>query len=66
MDLLVFKDGEKYLRFIESSFEYSDMNKASVFPISDLENVKEKFNKLRSELKELSVKKLTITESDYL
>jgi len=66
MELLVFKDGEKYLRFTKSSFEYSDINKASVFPISDIKKVKKKFDKLQSELKELSVKKLIITELDYL
>lgn len=66
MELLVFKVNDKYLRFRESSYEFSDMNKATVFQLSDKEKVLDKLNKLKLELENLSVKKLTITESDYL
>lgn len=65
MELLVFKVNDKYLRFTESTYEFSEMNKASVFQLSDKEKVMEKLNKLKPELENLSVKKLTITESDY-
>lgn len=65
MELLVFKVNDKYLRFVDSSYEYSDMNKATVFQLSDKDKVMEKLNKLKPELENLSVKKLTITESDY-
>ncbi len=65
MELLVFKVNDKYLRFTESSYEFSEMNKATVFQLSDKEKVMEKLNKLKPELENLSVKKLIITESDY-
>jgi hypothetical protein len=66
MELLVFKVNDKYLRFRDDSFEYSDMNKASVFQLSDKEKVMEKLNTLKLELENVSVKKLSITESEYL
>lgn len=66
MELLVFKVNDKYLRFTESSYEFSEMNKATVFQLSDKEKVMEKLNMLKIELENISVKKLTITESDNL
>ena len=65
MELLVFKMNDTYLRFTDSDYELSEMNKATVFQLSDKKKVMERLNKLRLELKNLSVKKLTITESDY-
>jgi hypothetical protein len=65
MELFVFKVNDKYLRFIDSAYELTEMNKASVFQLSEKEKVMERFNKLKHELNNLLIKKLTITESDY-
>jgi hypothetical protein len=35
MELLVLKAGERYLRLTNEGFEYTGMNKASVYPISE-------------------------------
>ncbi len=65
MELLILKSGEKYLRILDETFEFTGLNKASVFQLSDENSVIEKYNQLRLELKDLSIKKLTIQETDY-
>lgn len=66
MELLIFKTNNNYLRFTDTGYEFTGINKATVFPFSDKEKVMEKFNSLKQELNDLLIKKLTITESDYL
>lgn len=64
MELLVLKTGKKYLRLSNDRYELTGMNKASVYPVSEFNFVQGQLEKFKAELNELSIKKLTITESD--
>ena len=65
-ELLIVKEGEKYIRFLETGFEYCSMNKASVFPLDSVEEVKVRCSKIRLETEGLQLMKLVITEEPFL
>jgi hypothetical protein len=65
-ELLIVKEGEKYIRFLETGFEYCPMNKASVFSLRSVEEVKERCSLIRSQTAELQLMKLVICEEPFL
>ena len=64
-ELLIVKEGEKYVRFLETGFEYCSMNKASVFSLGSVEEVKERCSEIRSQTKELQLMKLVIRQEPF-
>ena len=64
--LLIIKDNQGYIRFTADDFEHCEMNKASVFPVSQVEEVKRKIETL-SDLKHngAQILLLTITEEEF-
>lgn len=64
-ELLVVKAGKKYIRFIDTGFEYCSMNKASVFPLGHIEDVKKHCDNISSEIQGLQLMKLVITEEPF-
>ena len=65
MELLILKSGERYLKTSLTEYELVDLNKASVFPLDQLEQVREFEQKaLTQGFTDLSVKKLVLTEED--
>ncbi len=65
MELLCLKQNKQYLRIVEEGYELTDMNKASVYPISQTEKVQSLFRQFQNETAELKIVKLTITEEEY-
>ena len=65
-ELLIVKEGEKYIRFLETGFEYCSMNKASVFPLKSVEEVKERCSEIRFQTEEFQLMKLVICEEPFL
>lgn len=66
MDLLVLKSNEKYIRIKDDTFEYTNMDKASVFPVVDVEKVKGIYRKLLPEISDLEIRKIVITETKFI
>jgi len=66
MELLVLKNGTDYLRIIIDGYELVNMSKASVYPIAQEEKVKAIYQSLKDELESLEIRKLIITETDYI
>jgi hypothetical protein len=63
MELLCLKSGaDTFLRITGDSFELTTVNKASVYPLVDLEKVKKLYDTFQKELGSLHIIKLTITE----
>lgn len=64
--LLIIKDNQGYIRFTANDFEHCEMNKASVFPISQAEEVKRKIE-IHPELKHKDAKifLLAISEEEF-
>ena len=65
MELLVVKSGDDYFRFRENDFERCSMNKASVYPLHELDKVRSLCQMLRESEVHAEIKKLTIVEEDY-
>ncbi len=65
-ELLIVKEGENYIRFLETGFEYCSMNKASVFPLASADELKARCSEIRSETKELQLMKLVIAEEPFV
>jgi len=65
-ELLIVKDGERYIRFFDNGFEYCSMNKASVYPLETLAEVKDRCQQIESESGELKLMKLIITEEPFI
>jgi len=65
-ELLIVKEGEKYIRFLETGFEYCSMNKASVFSLRSVKEVKERCSLIRSQTTKLQLMKLVICEEPFL
>lgn len=59
--LLVVKKDNKYIRFTENSFEFCQMNKASVYSLSEEQKVKELCSQFK-QLVGITIMKLTIIE----
>jgi len=64
-ELLIVKAGEDYFRFRAAGYEKCAFNKASVYPLSELENVKKNYRHLLEAGIEGQVMKLTIIEELY-
>ena len=64
-ELLIVKDGGKYIRFVGDSFEYCSMNKASVFPIESAVEVQKKCSLIAAETGQLQLMKLIIREEPF-
>jgi hypothetical protein len=64
-ELLVVKAGDEYIRFIDTGFEYCSMNKASVFPLGHLEDVRKRCDDISSEINEVQLMKLVIIEEPF-
>lgn len=65
-ELLIIRSGTKYIRLREGGYELCEMNKASVFPLTDLVKVKEEVKRLIAEaVTDVRLHKLTICEEPY-
>lgn len=64
-ELLIVKVGEDYARFVEGGFERCTMNKASVFPLADLDLVREKCAACFAGDTGYLIRKLVITEEPF-
>ncbi len=62
IELLAVKAGQKYCRFQENSFELCGMSKASVYPLQELERVKERLNMVEKVHPDAMIIKMKITE----
>lgn len=65
-ELLIVKDGEKYIRFLEDGFEYCSMNKASVYPLEALPEVKARCTQIASVASNAQLAKLIISEEPFV
>jgi hypothetical protein len=65
MELLVVKAEGDYFRFVEDGFEKCGMNKASVYPLNELERVRTYCQKVVDSGLPAHIKKLTILEEDF-
>ena len=65
-ELLVVKVGDEYIRFLETGFEYCSMNKASVFPLESIEEVKERCSGIRLQVTDVQLMMLSILEEPFL
>ena len=65
-ELLIVRSGQSYLRFRPEGHELCSFDKASVFPLEEVERVKSLARKAAVEGKySLELKKLTIIETPY-
>lgn len=65
IELLVIKCKEQYIRVRDGYYELTSLEKASVFPLTKIAVVKDHLIMLKKEHETLSIRKLTITESDF-
>lgn len=64
--LLIIKSGNEYLRFQGQGFELSPLNKASVFPLGQVEEARNHCAKLAAAGIAVRLMKLTIIEEPYV
>lgn len=65
-ELLIFRRGEQYIRLVDNGYQLCTMNKASVFPLADLAQVRKTLNHLtRQGGEDIRLHKLTIIEEPY-
>lgn len=65
MDLLIIKTGDRYLRTSTDDFEAVNLDKASVFPMEQLERARGLVGRAETQgFKDLCIKKLVLTEED--
>ena len=66
IDLLIIKTGEEYIRFKDKEYIPCRLDKASVFPMEQLETVKNHHQKLQnSHFKDVSIRKLILSEEPF-
>ena len=65
-ELLIVKVGDDYIRFAEGDFRRCGMNKASVFPLAELEEVQAKCRKMLISVSFVRLMKLTIIEETFM
>lgn len=65
MKLLCLKTGDKYLKINNTTFELTSISKASVYSILQKDDVKDYYNKFKSNFTDLSIKQLTISEEAF-
>jgi len=66
MELLVLKSNDNYIRIKGNSFEFTNMDKASVYPLSEVKKVKDFFDKLQKDISDLTIRKIVITETEFI
>lgn len=64
-ELLIIKEGGDYFRVKESAFQRGPLNKASVFPLSQVDAAKDCCRRLRASGVAAMLMKLTIVEEPY-
>lgn len=64
-ELLIIKAGSEYLRFVADEGEPGPLGKASVFPLSQVAEAKERCRKLAEAGVAVRLMKLTIVEEPY-
>ncbi len=65
MELLILKNIDQYIRFKENEYILVNLDKASVFPMEQLETVKDHERELvRQGFIDVQIKRLTLTEED--
>jgi hypothetical protein len=64
-ELLIVKIGAEYLRFAANDFERCPLNKASVFPLAQVEEVKLRCRRLAEAGVAVVLMKMTIIEEPY-
>jgi hypothetical protein len=63
MELICLKCGvDTFLRITGDTFELTSVNKASVYPMAEMEKVKTLYHTFQKELESIQIIKLTITE----
>ena len=62
-ELLIVKSGDRYVRFKNSTALVVDLEKASVFPLDQIDTLQEKIRQFG--LETACIKKLILTEEDY-
>ncbi len=66
MDLLIIKNEEAYLRVKENAFIAVGLDKASVFPMGQVDRVKSLLKEAQSEdFPKAVIRRLTLTESPF-
>ena len=65
-ELLIVKTGDSYIRFTEGGFEQCSMSKGSVFPLSEIKEVKKKCVNLARDVSNVQLMKLTICEEPFV
>jgi hypothetical protein len=66
IDLLIIKNGEHYIRHKENDYISCKLDKASVFPMEQVEAVKHHLDKLQTKgFNQVSVRKLILTEEPF-
>ena len=65
-ELLIVKEGDNYIRFLQDGFERCSMNKGSVYPLAQLQEVKERCQNIADQTGPLKLMKLTITEEPFV
>ncbi len=65
MELLILKSENYYIRVRESGFEPVNLDKASVFPMDRMDQVRDHENQLKIQgFKSVRIKKLILSEED--
>lgn len=64
-ELLIVKVGDDYIRFVGDDFQRCEMNKGSVFPLTQLEEIQAKCRKLLAGESFVRLMKLTIIEEPF-
>jgi len=65
MELLIIKSGEDYIRVKETQYRIVGLEKASVFPFEQMEQVRRHEKRIKAlGFKMVSIKKLILTEED--
>lgn len=66
MDLLILKHDDQYIRFKDGEYLLVNIDKASVFPLGQLERVKNHEKELvRQGFINVQIKRLVLTEKDF-
>lgn len=65
MELLCLKVNDQYLKIKDNSYEFVSVQKASVYPIDQLDDLKFICSKFNESLTNLKIKKLIILEEDF-
>jgi hypothetical protein len=65
-ELIIVKAGDDYIHFVDDNFQRCEINKGSVFPLTQLEEVQAKCRKLLAGEGFVRLMKLTILEEPFM